>query len=864
MHAVLGEVGYQPLIILACTALGAAAAILGLRFLSRLLESHYRAPLYGALDNMDQGIVLFSEKREVVFCNQRHREIYGLTPEQVKPGTPVEQLIQRRLELDSQALVASHDYVKQRVTGPVTPSNAIHEFSDGRIIAFISRPIPGGGGVATHQDITERETLHRQLKMQYEIATEQQERLQARDRQFDAVLHHMSEALCFFDEDERLIVCNDRYAEMYNLRPDAIHPGMTLRQIIELRYRAGSLPAMSIDAFYASRAAVNIADAPSDTIVKQTNGRVFVIHHRPMAEGGWIATHSDITEREELHSQLGEQLEITNQQKLMLHTRNLQFDIAINNISQGLCFFDGDQQLIICNNRYLEMYDLDPVAVVPGVTTLRDIIDLRFKAGSCPAMSQEEYHAWRNKVAGKGGPTDTVVELMDGQIFEIHHRPMPDGGWVATHGDVTQQRQAEEQNRLMMHRLRIAQEELTRAAAAAEASNQAKSSFLANMSHEIRTPLNGILGMAQVLENERLTPLQHESVRTILDSGQTLMALLNDVLDLSKIEAGKLDITPVDVAVDTVFLHLQKLFLPRALEKSIDLSVIIDDLLPKTLKFDYVRIHQCAANLISNAIKFTRTGGVTISVRHEPAGADEYLISVAVTDSGIGISEEAAARLFSEFSQADASTTRQFGGTGLGLAISRKLARMMGGDVTLTSRPDTGSTFTLTFRALPASSSKSVPASPAGQDHRPPTAVLPGLRILLVDDNTINRSVARLLLAPNGVVVTEAANGQEALDRLAEQPFDLVLLDVHMPVMDGPETIGHIRASEASWSTVPVIALTADAMSGDKERLIALGMSGYASKPIEQRALIQEIHRVLSISAAAKTGKTTSRLRIIR
>ena len=465
MHAVLGEVGYQPLIILAFTALGAAAALLGLRFLSRLLESHYRAPLYGAIDNMDQGVVLFSEKREVVFCSRRYREIYGLSPEQVKPGTPIE-LIQRSLELGFKVPVASHDHVTRAMTGPVTPSDAIHEFSDGRIIAFISRPVPGGGGIATHQDITEKETLHRRHKQQFDIATEERERLQSRDRQFDAVLSHMSEALCFFDEEERLIVSNDRFAEMYNLRPDVIHPGMTLRQVIELRYRAGSLPAMSIDAFYASRAAVNIADTPSDTIVKQTNGRVFVIHHRPMAGGGWIATHSDITEREELNSRLGEQLEIVNQQKLMLHTRNLQFDIAINNITQGLCFFDGDQQLVICNNRYLEMYDLDPVSVLPGIT-LREIIDLRFKAGSFPAMSQEEYHAWRNKVAVKDGPTDTVVELMDGQIFEIHHRPMPDGGWVATHGDVTQQRRAEEQNRLMVHRLRVAQDELTRAAAAA-------------------------------------------------------------------------------------------------------------------------------------------------------------------------------------------------------------------------------------------------------------------------------------------------------------------------------------------------------------------------------------------------------------
>jgi signal transduction histidine kinase/ActR/RegA family two-component response regulator len=802
------------------------------------------------MDKLDQGIILFSDKREVVFCNQRYREIYGLTLEQVKPGTPIAQLIQHRLALGLKVPAGSDDYVKELVTAPVTISNAIHEFSDGRIIAYASRPVPGGGGIATHEDITERETLHRQLKQQYELVKEQQEQLRARNLQFDAALNHMSEGLCFFDKDERLMVCNDRFAEMYNLRPEAIRPGMTLREIIELRYQAGSLPAMSSDEFYASRNALLIADQSSDTIVKQTNGRVFVIHHRPMSGGGWIATHDDITESEVLHTQLKEQLEIVEQQKLMLHERNLQFDIAINNISQGLCFFDGAQRLLICNNRYLDMYNLDPASVGPG-TTLREIIHLRHEIGSFPAMSQEEYHAWRNEVAVTDKPTDTIVELKNGRVFEIHHRPMPDGGWVATHGDITQQRRAEEQSELMVRRLRDAQDDLTRAAAAAEASNEAKSSFLANMSHEIRTPLNGILGMAQVLENERLTASQRERVRTILDSGQTLMTLLNDVLDLSKIEAGKLDILPMDAEIESVFLHLHKLFLPRALEKSIELSVKIDDRVPKMLKFDYVRIHQCVANLISNAIKFTKAGGVAVSVGHEAIDADECMISVAVSDTGIGISEEAAARLFSEFSQADASTTRQYGGTGLGLAISRKLARMMGGDVTVTSQLGGGSTFTLNFRASVASSPKVASTPVLSQENRLRTAALQGLKILLVDDNAINRSVARLLLVPSGVVVTEAANGKEALDRLAERQFDLVLLDVHMPVMDGTETIRNIRAAETSWRDIPVIALTADAMNGDKERLLSIGMTGYASKPIEQRALIHEIHRVLSVPAVA-------------
>ena len=501
------------------------------------------------------------------------------------------------------------------------------------------------------------------------------------------------------------------------------------------------------------------------------------------------------------------------------------------------------------------MYDLAPATVVPGMT-LGEIIDLRYEVGSSPAMTREEYHAWRNAIAVSD---DTVVELMNGRVIEIHHRTMSDGGWVATHEDITQKRQAEDQSRLTMDRLRVTQVELRLAAAAAEASNEAKSSFLANMSHEIRTPLNGVLGMAQVLENEPLTPFQRESVRTILDSGQTLMTLLNDVLDLSKIEAGKLDIVPIDGEIENVFLHLRKLFLQRALEKSITLVIDIDPAIPKRLRFDYVRIHQCVANLISNALKFTKAGGVSVSVKHQVIDTHSYLIAVAVTDSGIGISEEAAARLFAEFSQADASTTRQFGGTGLGLAITRKLARMMGGDVAMTSQPGRGSTFTLTFRASAALSLHMVPA-PA-LENRTPTAALLGLKILLVDDNAINRSVARLLLAPSGVVVTEAANGRDALDRIAEQPFDLVLLDVHMPVMDGVETIRRIRAAEASWRSIPVIALTADAMTGDRDRLLALGMTGYASKPIEQRALIHEIHRALSTSALAEpTGDDIRRL----
>ena len=398
----------------------------------------------------------------------------------------------------------------------------------------------------------------------------------------------------------------------------------------------------------------------------------------------------------------------------------------------------------------------------------------------------------------------------------------------------------------LVRRLRETKYDLKRAVAAAEAANTAKSSFLANMSHEIRTPLNGVLGMADVLSQEHLLPRQADCVNTIRESGKTLMAILNDVLDLSKIEAGKLEISPVDSNPHLVFDSIHKLFLPRAEEKGITLTLKIGESVQQRLRFDTVRVRQCLSNLVSNAVKFTKTGGVTIAASSVTTIDGLRLVTIDVIDTGIGMSEEVISRLFSEFAQADASTSRNFGGTGLGLVISRRLAQLMHGDVTVKSTVGEGTVFSFSFRAAPAER-QALPhdglLSPARLSGE---TILEGLRLLLVDDNPVNRKVARMLLKPTRMEIVEAENGKQALDLLAEQPFDLVLLDVHMPVMDGITTIKHIRASPESWNAVPVVALTADAMSGDRERLLALGMTGYATKPVDQRALVAEIMRVCS------------------
>jgi PAS domain S-box-containing protein len=388
----------------------------------------------------------------------------------------------------------------------------------------------------------------------------------------------------------------------------------------------------------------------------------------------------------------------------------------------------------------------------------------------------------------------------------------------------------------------------------AETSSRIKSQFLANMSHEIRTPLNGVLGMAQALAAEELPPSQKEKVNIILDSGKSLMALLNDVLDLSKIEAGKLEISPVPGD----FLHTMKrtrqLFQAQAEDKGLELFVRYDSNFPQRLTYDPVRVRQCVSNLLSNAIKFTVQGRVEVAISAKALGGGDHMVALEVVDTGIGMNRETVDKLFEVFTQADGATTRKFGGSGLGLAISRQLARMMGGDLTVESEEGRGSTFRLTFKAAEAA-----PAARSAHEARiePVRKSLMGMRVLLTDDNAINRQVIKLFLAPQGCDVVEATNGKEALDKIATAEFDLVLLDVHMPVMDGKEAIQRLRANP-KWAQLPVIALTADAMSGDRERYLALGMTDYVSKPVDQRELVARMYAVMRLEAPpqaqARTG----------
>jgi len=424
---------------------------------------------------------------------------------------------------------------------------------------------------------------------------------------------------------------------------------------------------------------------------------------------------------------------------------------------------------------------------------------------------------------------ETVQYRHDGQeiVLDINASVIEYRGQraiLSLNRDVTERKKTEE--------LRLAKE-------AAERSNRAKSEFLANMSHEIRTPINGILGMARLLRHASPGEVR-EYAEKVHWSAEMLLGLVNDVLDFSKIEAGKLALETAPFSPRTELERLAGLFAPRTAAKGLELRLEVGDGLPEWVEGDAARWRQVLVNLMSNAIKFTSRGSVTIEVEPETVGDGAATIRVAVRDTGIGIAREALESLFDPFTQADSSTTRRFGGSGLGLAICKSLVEAMGGRIGVESAPGEGATFwfAITFARGEAPEDDTTVTGYlvqrlAGGDHR----------VLVVEDNAVNQLVARRQLETIGLHVDVAGNGLEALDALAASHYDLVLMDCQMPELDGYETTRRIRREKGGNWQVPVVALTAHALAGDRERCLAAGMNDYLAKPFREMELAAVVGR---------------------
>jgi signal transduction histidine kinase len=406
-------------------------------------------------------------------------------------------------------------------------------------------------------------------------------------------------------------------------------------------------------------------------------------------------------------------------------------------------------------------------------------------------------------------------------------------------------------------------EHLHRSRREAELTAQAKSDFLAMMSHEMRTPLNGIIGMTAVLLSRNLSEQDRDCVETIRHSGEVLMAVIDDVLDLSKIEAGRLQLESVELDVAGVIGEAIQVVQTAAARKPLKLVTCVDPEVPKTVRSDRVRLRQILLNLLSNAIKFTPAGKIEVRASAKASGDSGYELCFSVTDEGIGISEAQQRNLFQPFCQAAAHIARQFGGTGLGLTICKMLVELMGGKIGVTSRLGQGSCFWFTIKALPSEEISTGTSTWEGSDHgleslrracgeaalrassNPPSAApsetVKNCRLLLVDDNAINQKVALLMLKKLGYLADVAKNGREALQAASERQYDLILMDCIMPELDGLEATRILRSKGGHAATVPVIAMTANAFVEDRDACLAAGMSDYLSKPVRESELSQKL-----------------------
>jgi len=445
-------------------------------------------------------------------------------------------------------------------------------------------------------------------------------------------------------------------------------------------------------------------------------------------------------------------------------------------------------------------------------------------------------HHFETKVIAKGGKL-IDIDLSVNILKDFTNRII---GSVGIMQDITEQKRVKEI--------------LLQAKQEAERANQTKSLFLANMSHEVRTPMNTVMGMIDLILDTELNDEQRENLTTAKDAADNLLSLLNDILDLSRVEADKVNLETIELNLQNIVQSVCKGLSVLATKKNLELVWTVDQEIPATLIGDPVRLRQILVNLINNAIKFTFKGKIQVDVKLISRTEHECEIQGSVVDEGIGISKEKQGNLFDVFSQADDSMTRRFGGTGLGLTICKRLVEMMKGRIWLESEDLKGSTFYFTVK-LKIAKRKEAPAplliSPEGEKISARSS-LERLSILLAEDNIVNQKIAMKLLEKRGWQVTAVDNGQKVLDILGKEKFDVILMDAQMPVLDGFETTRMIRSNEkGTGQHIPIIALTARAMNEDKQKCLEMGMDGYVPKPIDRLNLYESIENVVNKKGSA-------------
>jgi signal transduction histidine kinase/CheY-like chemotaxis protein len=498
---------------------------------------------------------------------------------------------------------------------------------------------------------------------------------------------------------------------------------------------------------------------------------------------------------------------------------------ALDAMPDGMAFYDAEDRLVLWNQRYAEA-NPELTSKLKAGMTFREIIQIGLDKDLYTDARGRQAEWIQERLESRRALTTTIEQrTSDDRWLRVSDRRTAAGGIVTVCTDITD--------------LKNDARALSEARDIAQSANSAKSQFLANMSHEIRTPLNGVIGLAQVLAKTPLSTQQAEMLELIQSSGRTLQALLSDILDLARVESGRLELANEPFHLGRAVREAAQLHESSAEAKGLQFFVEIDDQTDRWIHGDIVRVKQILTNLVSNAVKFTQTGFVSLTVAPGPDRDGTPTLRFSIEDTGIGFDSKTRERLFSRFEQADGAITRRFGGSGLGLAISRQLAEMMGGDLDCESEPGGGSAFILTIPFSPAETPVAVP----GQALEPASDAPPIVRVLLADDHPVNRKLVEMILTGAHTELTSVENGAEAVQACRDRDFDIILMDMQMPVMDGLSATREIRLNEAAMGLgrTPIVMLTANALADHIASAEAAGADRHLAKPFDAAELLELI-----------------------
>lgn len=773
------------------------------------------ARLRAIMDNVPILLTLKDTEGHFQFMNERYAEWLSLPMDEILGKTVFDLLPEDR----AQMLRATEEQIL--ATGETQDFEAVSlasSHSDRRFVQFIKFPVHDDDGAITGLgtailDITERKHAEREMQ------------------RFMTAIDSFSEGISIYDADDRFVFCNTGFREINRAVADTIEPGMPFEGHLRALVDRGLVPQANgrEEAWIDARLQRHRAPRGPFELERQ-DGRWLRLIEQRLADGWTITQASDITAEK-----IAEQAVERNAALLKL---------SLDNMTDGIFVLDTEMRYQVFNDRYVDLMELAPGDVAPGMA-VRDIILRLAHEGAYGTGDPETLADERMASLRTGEYVEREIFTSSGRILHARKAPIETGGAVVTVTDITRRKHTEKV--------------ITQAREAADAANQAKSDFVAMVSHEVRTPMNGVLGMARLMRETPLDRDQRHSLETVISSAESLLRIVNDLLDISKLDAGHLELESIPFGPADAVENSVAVLTGQAREKGLNLTIDAGSNLPDVVVGDPYRLRQVLMNLISNAIKFTPAGSVTVRLRRVSQKEKIADLEFAVIDTGQGIRPEHREKLFSPFTQATVEIARKHGGTGLGLAICRRLVDLMGGVITLETEVDRGSSFSFRLAlpvdtetdpaALSLSMGAEMAVSPSAAKTQASGA--DALKLLQVEDNDTNADLVERLMRRAGHTIVSVGDGAQALERLAEETFDLIIMDRHMPVMDGLEATRRIRALPPPLSSIPIVGITAGALPEELQACLDAGMDTVLTKPVDDRVLRLTVAR---LGASAATG----------